>query len=165
MRKVIEIYDIRDEYTDYQGNPYIVIISDSTLEDKSLVNSIFRSNFTTLTSKEWSDYKNILTDFKNNDAKHRMRKEVSADFLLTDKFKKINSAEIDFDSNSSVSKALNMLSPQPKRRFLEYYVEGKTYQEIANEEGRHISTIQESVLYARKKFLKYLKFFENTPEK
>ena len=40
-----------------------------------------------------------------------------------------------------------------------------TYKEIALEEGKHISTIQESIKGAKKKFLKYLNIFENTPEK
>ena len=46
-----------------------------------------------------------------------------------------------------------------------YYIDDKTYNEIAIEEGRHISSIYESISGARKKFLKYLTFFENTPEK
>lgn len=58
-----------------------------------------------------------------------------------------------------------MLSPQPKSRFIKYYLEEKTYKEIALEEGKHISTIQESIKGAKKKFLKYLNIFENTPEK
>lgn len=58
-----------------------------------------------------------------------------------------------------------MLSPQPKRRFIKYYIDGKTYNEIAIEEGKHISSIYESISGARKKILKYLAFFENTPEK
>ena len=69
------------------------------------------------------------------------------------------------NDNTNVAKAINMLSPQPKRRFIKYYIDGKTYNEIAIEEGKHISSIYESISGARKKFLKYLAFFENAPEK
>lgn len=94
-----------------------------------------------------------------------MRKEKPIEYSSSNKLMKISSEEINFDGNSNVSKAINMLSPQPKSRFIKYYIDGKTYKEIALEEGKHISTIHESVEGAKKKFLKYLNFFENTPEK
>lgn len=89
----------------------------------------------------------------------------SIEYATSNKLKRINADEIHFDNNSNVAKAINMLSPQPKSRFIKYYIDGKTYKEIALEEGKHISSIYESVEGAKKKFLKYLNIFENTPEK
>lgn len=165
MKKIIEIYDISDEYQNYQGNPYIVVLNSLFETDKEIVENIFISQYSIFSSDEWYNYKKTILDFNNNDAKHRMRKEQPIEYSSSDKFKKIKSDEMDFDNNSNVSKAINMLSPQPKSRFIKYYIDGKTYKEIALEEGKHISTIHESVEGAKKKFLKYLNFFENTPEK
>ncbi|MCM1285699.1 MAG: sigma-70 region 4 domain-containing protein [Acetobacter sp.] len=165
MKKILEIYDISDEYQNYQGNPYIVVLNSLFEADKDTISKILNYPSTILNSNEWNEYKNTVTDFNNNDAKHRMRKEQPIEYSSSDKFKKIKSDEIDFDNNSNVTKAINMLSPQPKSRFIKYYLEEKTYKEIALEEGKHISTIQESIKGAKKKFLKYLNIFENTPEK
>lgn len=165
MRKILEIYDISDDYHDYQGNPYIVVLNSLLDVGKDDLKNILSSNYTVLTSNEWLDYKNTVATFNNNDAKHRMRKEKPIEYSSSNKLMRINSAEINFDDNSNVAKAINMLSPQPKSRFIKYYIDGKTYKEIALEEGKHISTIYESIKGAKKKFLKYLNFFENTPEK
>ena len=163
MKKILEIYDISDDYYDYQGNPYIVVLNPLLEIDKDIVKRILTSQYTILTSNEWLDYK--VATFNNNDAKHRMRKEQSIEYATSNKLKRINADEIHFDNNSNVAKAINMLSPQPKSRFIKYYIDGKTYKEIALEEGKHISSIYESVEGAKKKFLKYLNIFENTPEK
>lgn len=165
MKKIIEIYDISDEYQNYQGNPYIVVLNSLFEIDKEIVENIFTSQYSIFNSDEWCDYKKTILDFNNNDAKHRMRKEQPIEYSSSDKFKKIELNKLDFDDNSNVTKAINMLSPQPKSRFIKYYLEEKTYKEIALEEGKHISTIQESIKGAKKKFLKYLNIFENTPEK
>lgn len=165
MKKIIEIYDISDEYQNYQGNPYVVVLNSLFETDKEIVENIFTSQYSIFNSDEWYNYKKTILDFNNNDAKHRMRKEQPIEYSSSDKFKKIKSDEMDFDNNSNVTKAINMLSPQPKSRFIKYYLEEKTYKEIALEEGKHISTIQESIKGAKKKFLKYLNIFENTPEK
>ena len=165
MKKILEIYDISDDYLDYQGNPYIVVLNPQFEADKDTVNKILNSQYTVLTNNEWLDYKNTVVTFNNNDAKHRMRREKPLEFFSSNRFKQIHSLEINLDDNTNVVKASNMLSPQPKRRFIKYYIDGKTYNEIAIEEGKHISSIYESISGARKKFLKYLAFFENTPEK
>lgn len=165
MKKILEIYDISDDYYDYQGNPYIVVLNPLLEIDKDIVKRILSSQYTILTSNEWLDYKNTVATFNNNDAKHRMRKEQPIEYATSNKLKRINVDEIFFDNNSNVAKAINMLSPQPKSRFIKHYIDGKTYKEIALEEGKHISSIYESVEGAKKKFLKYLNIFENTPEK
>lgn len=165
MKKILEIYDISDDYLDYQGNPYIVVLNPQFEADKDTVNKILNSQYTVLTNNEWLDYKNTVVTFNNNDAKHRMRREKPLEFFSSNRFKQIHSLEINLEDNTNVVKAINMLSPQPKRRFIKYYIDGKTYNEIAIEEGKHISSIYESISGARKKFLKYLAFFENTPEK
>lgn len=165
MKKILEIYDISDDYYDYQGNPYIVVLNSLLEIDKDIVKKILNSQYTVLTNNEWLDYKNTVATFNNNDAKHRMRKEQPIEYATSNKLKRINVDEIYFDSNSNVAKAINMLSPQPKSRFIKYYIDRKTYKEIALEEGKHISSIYESVEGAKKKFLKHLNIFENIPEK
>lgn len=50
--------------------------------------------------------------------------------------------------------ALSFLKEQPKRRFLKHYSEHLTYRQIAEEECKAVSTIYESIMTARKKFLK-----------
>ena len=162
MKKILEIYDISDDYNDYQGNPYIIVFNPQFEADKDTVKKILNSQYTVLTSNEWNNYKNTITVFNNNDAKHRMRKECPIEYSSLNKLMRINSEEFNFDGNSNIARAINMLSPQPKSRFIKYYIDGKTYKEIALEEGKHISTIHESVEGAKKKFLN---FFENTPEK
>lgn len=164
MKKVIEIFDISDDYQEYIGNPYVVVIHQLCGVDKNFKN-ILDSHYTVLTINEWMQYKSIIADFNNNDAKHRMRKEQPLEYAESNKWKKIHTGGIALSDNSHVAKAINLLSPQPKSRFIKYYIDGKTYQEIALEEGRHISTIYESIKRAKKKFLKYLRIFENTPEK
>lgn len=165
MKKILEIYDISNDYLDYQGNPYIVVLNPQFEIDKDTINKILNSQYTVLTNNEWLDYKNTVATFNNNDAKHRMRKEQPIEYATSNKLKRINVDEIYFDNNSNVAKAINMLSPRPKSRFIKYYIDGKTYKEIALEEGKHISSIYESVEGAKEKFLKYLNIFENTPEK
>ena len=131
MKKILEIYDISNDYNDYQGNPYIVVLNPQFEADKNTVKNILNSQYTVLTSNEWNNYKNTITTFNNNDAKHRMRKEKPIEYSSSNKLMKINSEEINFDGNSNISKAINMLSPQPKSRFIKYYIDGKTYKEIA----------------------------------
>lgn len=165
MKKIIEIYDISDEYQNYQGNPYIVVLNSLFETNKEIVKNIFTSQYSILNSNEWYNYKKTILDFNNNDAKHRMRKEQPLEYTESNKWKRIYTDGIALSDDSNVAKAINMLSPQPKRRFIKYYIDGKTYQEIALEESRHISTIYESIKGAKKKFLRYLRSFENTPEK
>lgn len=165
MKKVIEIFDISDDYQEYIGNPYVVVIHQLCGVDKNNFKNILDSHYTIVTINEWIQYKSIIADFNNNDAKHRMRKEQPLEYAASNKWKKIYTDGIALSDNSHVAKAINMLSPQPKSRFIKYYIDGKTYQEIALEEGRHISTIYESIKGVKKKFLKYLRIFENTPEK
>ena len=165
MKKILEIYDISNDYQNYQGNPYIIVINATFEINKADINKILNSNYTVLTNKEWIEYTKAIIKYNNNDAKHRMWREKPIEFFSSNRFKQIHSLEINLNDNTNVAKAINMLSPQPKRRFIKYYIDGKTYNEIAIEEGKHISSIYESISGARKKFLKYLAFFENTPEK
>lgn len=81
MKKILEIYDISDDYLDYQGNPYIVVLNPQFEADKDTVNKILNSQYTVLTNNEWLDYKNTVVTFNNNDAKHRMRREKPLEFF------------------------------------------------------------------------------------
>lgn len=61
MKRILEIYDISDDYRDYQGNPYIVVLNPLFEVDKDTVKTILSSQYTVLTSNEWLDYKNTIT--------------------------------------------------------------------------------------------------------
>lgn len=37
MKKILEIYDISNDYNDYQGNPYIVVLNSQFETDKDIV--------------------------------------------------------------------------------------------------------------------------------
>ena len=89
MKKILEIYDISDDYHDYQGNPYIVVLNPLLEIDKDIVKRILSSQYTILTSNEWLDYKNTIATFNNNDAKHRMRKECPIEYATSNKLKRM----------------------------------------------------------------------------
>lgn len=55
---------------------------------------------------------------------------------------------------NKIEQALSTLKEPAKSRFLKYYADHLTYREIASEEGKAVSTIYESIMTARKKFLK-----------
>lgn len=53
MKKILEIYDISNDYQNYQGNPYIMVINATFEINKADINKILNSNYTVLTNKEW----------------------------------------------------------------------------------------------------------------
>ena len=66
MKKILEIYDISNEYQNYQGNPYIIVINATFEINKADINKILNSNYTVLTNKEWIEYtKAIIKAYRN----------------------------------------------------------------------------------------------------
>lgn len=74
MKKILEIYDISNDYQNYQGNPYVIVINATFEINKTDINKILNSNYTVLTNKEWIEYTKAIIKYNNNDAKHRMRR-------------------------------------------------------------------------------------------
>lgn len=106
MKKIIEIFDISDDYQDYIGNPYVVVINQSCGVDNNNFKNILDSHYTVLSVSEWIKYKSIISDFNNNDAKHRMRKEQPLEYAESNKWKRIYDTEIALSDNSHVAKAI-----------------------------------------------------------
>ena len=159
MKKICEIYDVSKEYQ-MQENSILVCVSDLDKDRLYAVLPELKSRFADVfNSYEWQQYLEINKLYNRNESKHYMReirqsKRVEADALVnyeTDEISDIlNNAEL----KNKINKALSTLSPVLKRRFLEHYLENRTYRQIAEKEGRNVKTIYESVQAARKKFLK-----------
>ena len=159
MKNICEIYDVSHEY-EMKENSVLVYVSD--IEQDKLLSILpeLKLNFNKVFSAdEWRQYLEINKLYNRNESKHQMReirqsKRVESDILKryeTDSIAEIlNNAEL----QSKIEIALSTLSPLPKRRFLKHYSERLTYREIAKEENKAVSTIYESVMTARKKFLK-----------
>jgi len=56
-----------------------------------------------------------------------------------------------------LAEALSKLTSTQRRRIQKYYIEGKTLQEIADEEGVNKASIRENILSAEKKLKKLCK--------
>lgn len=159
MKKLCEIYDISQEYQNPSGT---ILICVSEVDKKALSAMLEKINFSAemiFDFSEWQQYLEINKLYNRNESKHQMReirqsKRVESDTLMryeTDTIAEIlNNAEL----QSKIEMALLTLSPLPKRRFLKHYLEHLTYREIAEEECKAVSTIYESIMTARKKFLK-----------
>lgn len=158
MKKICEIYDVSKEYQ-MQENSVLICVSDLEKDKLYAVLPELKSRFTDIfNSYEWQQYLEINKLYNRNESKHYMReirqsKRVEVDTLVnyeTDGISEIlNNAEL----KSKIETALSALSSVPRKRFLEHYLENRTYRQIAEKEGRNVKTIYESVQAARKKFL------------
>ena len=115
--------------------------------------------------KNWSDENYHNADLKESREK---RKVVSTQDFAEDSFPSMPSAEEmyisqaddDFETKAELAKELwNCLTEAQKKRFYMCEVEGKTIREIADLEGKGISTIFESLESAKRKIEKKLKNF------
>ena len=162
MKKICEIYDVSQEY-EMKENSVLVCVSDLDQDKLFSILPELKMNFNKVFSNdEWQKYLEINKLYNRNESKHYMReirqsKRVESDTLMryeTDTISEIlNNSEL----KTKIEMALSTLSPLPKKRFLMHYSEHLTYRKIAKEENKAVSTIYESVMTARKKFLKNFK--------
>lgn len=162
MKKICEVYDVSQEY-EMKENSILVCVSDIEPDKLFFILPKLKMNFNKIfNSNEWQQYLEINKLYNRNESKHYMReirqsKKVEADTLMryeTDTISEIlNKSEL----KTKIEFALSTLSPVPRKRFLKHYSEHLTYREIAKEEDKAVSTIYESVMTARKKFLKNFK--------
>ncbi len=159
MKKLCEIYDVSHEY-EMKENSILVCVS-NVEQDKlfSILPELKLKFNKAFNVDEWQQYSEINQLYNRNEAKHQMRevrqsKKIESDTLTryeTDSIAEIlNNAEL----RNKIESALSTLLPLPKSRFLKHYLEHYTYRQIAEEEGKAVSTIYESIMTARKKFLK-----------
>ena len=171
MKKICEMYDVSKEY-DLKENSILICVSD--LEEKlfSILPELKMNFSKVFNNDEWQEYLEINKLYNRNESKHYMReirksKRVEADALMRYETDNINEILNNSELKTKIQIALSTLAPVPKRRFLKHYSEHLTYREIAKEENKAVSTIYESVMTARKKFLKNFEWYpeQNTPNK
>lgn len=141
-------------------NSILVCVND--LEQDKLFSILpeLKKNFSKVfSSDEWQQFLKINQLYNRNESKHQMReirqsKRIETDTLMRYETDTISEMLDNAELKSKIEKALSVLSPMPKKRFLQHYSEHLTYREIASEEGKAVSTIYESIMTARKKFLK-----------
>lgn len=158
MKKICEIYDLSKEYN-MPNNSVFVIVSDFE-RDKlvEIIPELKTYSDKIMKTEDWYDYLEINAMYNRNDNKFFMREvrqsqknEISS-AVYTDDIQSI----LDNDElKEQINYALSFLKEQPKRRFLKHYLEQRTYRYIANQEGRNVRAIYESVQAAKKKFIKY----------
>lgn len=172
MKKICEIYDISQEY-EMKEKSVLICVSDLDKNKLFEILPELKSNFSEIFDNcEWQEYLEINKAYNRNESKHYMReirqsKRVEADALMRYETDTINEILNNSELKTKIEIALSTLAPVPKRRFLKHYSERLTYREIAKEENKAVSTIYESVMTARKKFLKNFEWYpeQNTPNK
>lgn len=159
MKKICEIYDVSQEY-EMKENSILVCVSDLEPDKLFYILPELKMNFNKVFSNdEWRQYLEINKLYNRNESKHQMREIRQSKKLETDTLMRYETDTVSEILNNSelknkIEMALSTLSPLAKKRFLMHYSEQLTYREIAKEEDKAVSTIYESVMTARKKFLK-----------
>lgn len=159
MKKICEIYDVSQEY-EKKENSILVCVSDFDQDKLFSIMPELKKKFNKVFSNdEWRQYLEINKLYNRNESKHQMREIRHSKKLETDAMMRYETDTVSEILNNSelkakIEMALSTLSPLPKKRFLMHYSEQITYRKIAEEEGRNVKTIYESVQAARKKFLK-----------
>lgn len=162
MKKICEIYDVSQEY-EMKENSILVCVSDIEQDKLFSILPELKMNFNKVFSNdEWQQYLEINKLYNRNESKHYMREIRQSKKLETDTLMRYETDTISEILNNSelktkIEMALSTLSPLAKKRFLMHYSEQLTYRQIAEKEGRNVKTIYESIMTARKKFLKNFK--------
>jgi hypothetical protein len=159
MKKICEIYDISKDYSS-NDKSLLVLVSDL---DKSILQSYFsekiNDDYIVMNESKWSDYIAVDKEFNRNESKHQMRRKnnsVKLEIETSNLYTNDLVAEIleNAECGLKIESALSKLNKIAKERFLKHYVDHRTYRQIAEDEGKAVSTIYESIQTARKKFLK-----------
>lgn len=160
MKKLCEIYDVSRDY-DLKDNSVLVLISD--LEKSALFNIIPElDNYfqKVMSNEEWQQFLSVDKNYLRNESKHDMRKkrrspQIAKEMSLLYENDSISEILDNYELRCKIEKALSTLNETAKSRFLKHYYDRLTYRQIAEEENKSVSTIYESVMHARKKFLKF----------
>lgn len=159
MKKICEIYDISKDYSS-SNKTLLVLVSDL---ETSILQSYFPEDiddaYIVMNENEWRNYIAVDKEFNRNESKHQMRRKHSSVRLEVDTSNLYANdlvSEIleNAECGTQIDLALSKLNKLAKERFLKHYVDHLTYRQIAEEEGKAVSTIYESIQTARKKFLK-----------
>ena len=159
MKKICEIYDVSKDYG-LQEHTLSIVVSDL---DQSTLLKIFRSfvdQFPSLmTNDEWQHFICVDKSYNRNESKHKMREKrnpvrAETQFKISYEDDPVSEVLENRELTNKIEQALSTLKEPARSRFLKYYADHLTYREIASNERKAVSTIYESIMTARKKFLK-----------
>ncbi len=159
MKKICEIYDVSKDY-DLQGYALYIVVSDL---DEPTLSKTFRSivdQFPSLmTNDEWQQFIYVDKSYNRNESKHKMREKrnpvrTETQFKIPYGNDPVSEVLENRELANKIEQVLSTLKEPARSRFLKYYANHLTYREIASNEGKAVSTIYESIMTARKKFLK-----------
>lgn len=158
MKKICEIYDISKDYGLQEHTLYIVV---SDLDKPTLLKTFrsFAEQFPSLmTNDEWQHFICVDKSYNRNESKHKMRGKrnpvrAETQFKISYEDDPVSEVLENRELTNKIEQALSTLKEPARSRFLKYYADHLTYREIAREERKAVSTIYESIMTARKKFL------------
>lgn len=159
MKRICEIYDVSKDYG-LQAHSLYIVVSDIGQTDLLKLFHSFANQFpSVMTSDEWQYFIGVDKSYNRNESKHQMREKrnsarAKAQFDFSYGEDPVSEVLENRELTDKIEQALSALKEPAKSRFLKHYAEHLTYREIAKEEGKSVSTIYESIMTARKKFLK-----------
>lgn len=160
-----KVINLKYEYEGYEGEEQWAIVSALSEEEilkkyKPLVQAYIPFLILPLS------YGEARREFKRNENKHYMRSVRGHIFTLDDEFDEHHpevatedcmSQVLANEQNQALWNAINALNEKQRNRLIAYYFKGKTYREIANEEGVDHKAIVHSVEAALKNLRNFLK--------
>lgn len=162
-----KVINLRYEYEGYTGKERFAIVTSLTEEE-------FEEKFGEVAKSEYAPYLllspeqgDAITEYQNVEAKYRMRNlRYGHAFDINDgEFEEHHpemAVETDpieeimlQDNIQKLRQVLCNLSEKQKQRVIQYFFYGKTFKQIADEEGLSVPTIKESIDSAIKKLKKF----------
>lgn len=144
-----------------QEHTLYIVLSDLDKPTLIKVFHSFEDQFPSLmTNDEWQRFTYVDKSYNRNESKHKMRGKrnpvrTETQFKISYEDDPVSEVLENRELTSKIEQALSTLKEPARSRFLKYYADQLTYREIAREEGKAVSTIYESIMTARKKFLKF----------
>lgn len=159
-----KVINLKYEYEGYTGREQWAIITELSEKEILLKYGDFVQDYIPFLVLPLS-YGKIRREFKRNENKHYMRLLRGHIFTLDEEFDEHHPEVATEDCmvqilanerNQTLWNAINTLGEKQRRRLLSYYFKGKTYREIADEEGVDHKAIVRSVEAAVRKLKKFL---------
>lgn len=159
-----EVINLRYEYPGYTGTEQWAIITDlseTELAEKYAEQIIPYKPFILLSAS----FGNIRDDYRRNEKKHEMRalryghafdfseetEEHHSEIAVPD----IESTYLQEETYEELRAAIMALEDTQKKRIIKYFFEGKTYKQIAKEEGVTFQAVAKSIDNAVKNLSKF----------
>ena len=161
-----KLINLKYEYQGYKGTPQWAIVSEYSekeiMEKYADVVCKFVP-FVSLTIEQneaFKEYNRIEDKFKKRDTRHRLPYDISDGQFEVHHPECISEPdyieELELQENiQKLNIAISTLSDLQKSRLIKYFFEGKSFQDIASEEGVSKSTVSNSVYDTLKKLKKF----------